>query len=280
MSEAALLRSFSQADFDAFAALSGDNNPIHVDPAFSAATKFGRTVAHGVLLLTVLTGLIERLRPSAVITTQDVRFPAPTFTGEEMKFRTWQEGEGVTFSVIRAADGVTTCDGRFSLLPEPTEQARVEGKMPGAGGVAQSGGGALERSSLHQPALTLNQPSPLAAGEGLDRRFSSEDVTAYVALGGALPADGSVPVPLIGAMFSYLLGVKLPGRGANYLKQRTRYLGAATIGAPLSACVEITRKRPDKQLIDLATVCRDETGALLAEGRALIHAGDVAGAFD
>src|SRR5210317_380667 len=53
----------TQADFDAFAELSGDDNPIHVDPAFCAKTRFGRTVSHGMLLSTVLRGLIDQLVP-------------------------------------------------------------------------------------------------------------------------------------------------------------------------------------------------------------------------
>ena len=43
---ASIERIFSQVDFDRFARLSGDNNPIHIDPAFSARTPFGQTVAH------------------------------------------------------------------------------------------------------------------------------------------------------------------------------------------------------------------------------------------
>jgi acyl dehydratase len=240
-----LHRTFSQADFDRFAALSGDDNPIHVDPAFSARTKFGRTVAHGVLLITVLTGLVKRLRPAHAIRAQDVRFPAPTFTEEETEFRAWNSGEDITFAVTRMADQVVTCDGRFSFATpaasEPTEE-----------------GGAVE----------------------LTRAFSHADVGALLGLGGALPPDGSVPIPLLGAMFSYLLGVELPGRGTNYLKQQTRYLAPAAIGEPLTARVAITRKRPDKQLIDLSTTCRSASGSLICEGRALVHAGDVAGAFD
>jgi acyl dehydratase len=48
--EESIRRVFSQSDFDRFAALSGDDNPIHIDPEFSARSKFGRTVAHGMFL--------------------------------------------------------------------------------------------------------------------------------------------------------------------------------------------------------------------------------------
>jgi acyl dehydratase len=50
------VKTFTQAEFDAFARLSGDDNPIHVDPEFSARTRFGRTVAHGMLLYGVNCG--------------------------------------------------------------------------------------------------------------------------------------------------------------------------------------------------------------------------------
>src|SRR5688500_2787 len=56
MTTYSLVRSLSQAEFDLFARISGDNNPIHVDPEFSARTRFGRTVSHGMLLYTVLWG--------------------------------------------------------------------------------------------------------------------------------------------------------------------------------------------------------------------------------
>ncbi len=43
-------RRLSQDDFLAFARLSGDENPIHTDALFSARTRFGRPVAHGMFL--------------------------------------------------------------------------------------------------------------------------------------------------------------------------------------------------------------------------------------
>ncbi len=75
---------FTQGEFDEFARLSGDNNPIHVDPAFAARTRFGRTVSHGMLLYGLICGVLSRHFPGATQLEQRFTFPAPTFTGEEM----------------------------------------------------------------------------------------------------------------------------------------------------------------------------------------------------
>lgn len=106
------------------------------------------------------------------------------------------------------------------------------------------------------------------------RTFSLEDLRDYTRLSGHSVAGGQVPEPMIGGLFSYLLGVKLPGLGTHYLKQETRYESAAAIGEALTARVEITRLRPDKQLVDLATTCRLADGSLAASGRALVFVGD------
>ena len=74
----------TQAEFDAFARVSGDDNPIHVDPAFSARTRFGRTVAHGMLIYSKLWGLLRQARPGARQTGQQLMFPNPSFAGESI----------------------------------------------------------------------------------------------------------------------------------------------------------------------------------------------------
>lgn len=88
-----------------------------------------------------------------------------------------------------------------------------------------------------------------------------------------------MPEALVNGLFSYLLGVHLPGQGTNYLKQETDFVAPAPLGLPLVARVEITRLRPDKHLVDLATTCHTGDGALVARGRALVLARDVADAF-
>ena len=120
--QVSIVKVFSQADFDSFASLSGDNNPIHTDPVYCAGTRFGRTVAHGLLLCSVLRGLIERLIPGTRLDKQSVMFPAPTYASEPMQFTVnIAEGAGngikLKLEVKRMDDGVVTCQGhaRVSL---------------------------------------------------------------------------------------------------------------------------------------------------------------------
>lgn len=108
------------------------------------------------------------------------------------------------------------------------------------------------------------------------RSYTPGDIAAFQALAGDTgTAPDAVPEPLIGALFSYLLGVDLPGFGTNYLKQEMQFERPAPISVPLIARVEITRLRPDKHLVDLATTCRDAGGTVYCRGRALVLAKDV-----
>jgi 3-hydroxybutyryl-CoA dehydratase len=108
------------------------------------------------------------------------------------------------------------------------------------------------------------------------RTFRPEDVAALAKLsGGQCAGKETVPEPLIGGLFSYLLGRELPGFGTNYLKQQMRFLSPAPLGEPITATVEITRIRPDKHLVDLATTCTAADGTVLCDGRALVLVEDV-----
>jgi 3-hydroxybutyryl-CoA dehydratase len=110
----------------------------------------------------------------------------------------------------------------------------------------------------------------------LTRSFAPDDLQSFLAMAGHGPgALAHVPEPLIGALFSYLLGVELPGFGTNYLKQEMIFESPAPVGEPLTATVEITRLRPDKHLADLATLCTDARGTVICRGRALVLIRDV-----
>jgi 3-hydroxybutyryl-CoA dehydratase len=54
-------RTITEADIVNFAGLSGDYNPIHVNASYAGATMFGQRIAHGLLVLSVASGLTTGL---------------------------------------------------------------------------------------------------------------------------------------------------------------------------------------------------------------------------
>ncbi len=104
------------------------------------------------------------------------------------------------------------------------------------------------------------------------RHFSAQDLIGYETLAGTRGAH--IPEPLIAALFSYLLGVKLPGPGTNYLKQEIGFVRQAPLDAVVTASVEVTRLRPDKKIVDLWAKAVLSDGTVIAEGRSLVKYAD------
>ena len=112
-------RRFTQEDFNRFADLSGDNNPIHVDPQFSARTRFGRTVAHGMLLYSTICRVLSTQYPGPGVLQikQEMMFQNPTYTDTEItvKFEVIDvkpdEQRAEISTVICLPDGKLACDG-------------------------------------------------------------------------------------------------------------------------------------------------------------------------
>lgn len=82
-------RTITEADIVNFAGLSGDYNPMHTDAVFAEATQFGKRVAHGLLGLSVTSGLAYQLGflEGTVIafTGLEWKFRAPIFIGDTIK---------------------------------------------------------------------------------------------------------------------------------------------------------------------------------------------------
>jgi acyl dehydratase len=98
-------RTVTEADIVNFAGVSGDFNPVHTDALFAADSLFGQRIAHGVLGLSVATGLLSRtalLGPTAVafLGINNWRFETPILIGDTLRVRATVTGKRPT----RAAD--------------------------------------------------------------------------------------------------------------------------------------------------------------------------------
>jgi 3-hydroxybutyryl-CoA dehydratase len=111
----------------------------------------------------------------------------------------------------------------------------------------------------------------LGESASVARTFTMQDVAAYATLAEDRAAPPAiVPGPLIGGMFSQLLGTKLPGRGTNWLKQKMRLIAPAFVGETLIATVRVVRVRPEKGLVNLSTTCATADGRSICDGEALV----------
>ena len=117
----------SQQDFDRFADLSGDDNPIHTDAEFAASTVFGATVSHGMLLFTRLRGVMAQHFPGAVLEQQALMFSSPAYAEEPLHLTltpmSQDQHQVSLLADIRKPDGRSCLNGECRLrLPAAGEQ--------------------------------------------------------------------------------------------------------------------------------------------------------------
>jgi 3-hydroxybutyryl-CoA dehydratase len=81
-----LRKTITQELVDLYAEASGDHNPLHIEPAFAAQTRFGRTVAHGQLTLAIVSQAITRWAWSSYAHGGglDSAFLGPVFPGDQV----------------------------------------------------------------------------------------------------------------------------------------------------------------------------------------------------
>src|ERR1044071_880742 len=86
---AEITKKIEQADIEAFADVTGDRNPVHVDEAFAQQTRFGRRIAHGMLTASLISSVLANKLPGegSVYLGQTLQFVAPVFPGDEVTAR-------------------------------------------------------------------------------------------------------------------------------------------------------------------------------------------------
>ncbi|TFF73848.1 enoyl-CoA hydratase [Aeromonas taiwanensis] len=84
--KASLTKRFGPAEVAAFAGLSEDFNPLHLDPDFAATTVFERPIVHGMLLASLFSGLLGQQFPGkgSIYLGQSLSFKLPVFVGDEV----------------------------------------------------------------------------------------------------------------------------------------------------------------------------------------------------
>jgi acyl dehydratase len=261
---------FTQQDFDLFARLSGDTNPIHVDPAFAAATRFGHTVAHGMLLFAVASAAINRwIGGKLNLHEQQLVFPAPTFAGEEvllhLTIQPDQDKRRRRIDLVMRTSSGETCLGQalvgFDKLIPPGSPLPV-----------------VPTDATVLKGLRVGMRAERA------RMLNENDVQAFVDLTddthpGYADSPPIVPPALLGGAISDLLGVSLPGPGSNWLKQSYRFQRHVRAGEEIRSSVEISRLRPAKHLVNLQTDLDIDAGTVVS-GEALLLVSDLADRSD
>lgn len=247
-------RTLSQSEFDLFARVSGDANPLHVDPDAAATGPFGSTVAHGMLLYTIVWGAIHTAVPNAVPRRVTLTWaaPAPVDQGMTVTITPQDTNGGIRFRLTRP-DGIACCEGQTRLGPQ--DDALI----------------VSDDMAIGTP-LADTAPLPrLGARVRVDRKFSPSDIAGFAVLAGLERADFDfLPEPLLGALFSQLLGMRLPGRGSLYRKQQLEFSFSTPLYQPLTAAAEVAAVDAASGLVTLRTLATLADATILADGRALV----------
>ncbi len=126
-------RTVTETDVVGFAGLSGDFNALHTDAVFAGDTPYGERIAHGLLVLSIASGLVTRL-PMSVDLQDNIlgllgitcRWTGPTLIGDTVHVRvtvkdkreTSKSDRGVVVfdRVVVKDDGSTVLDSEWTLL--------------------------------------------------------------------------------------------------------------------------------------------------------------------
>ena len=131
-------RTVTETDIVSFAGVSGDFNPIHVDHEFARTTAFRRPVAHGLLVLSISSGLglhAPAMRTLAFLGIREWKFVEPVYIGDTVRVRSKLLDKEVRARGRRAVltwqRQIVNQEGR--VVQEGITQTLVQGRAAEAG---------------------------------------------------------------------------------------------------------------------------------------------------
>ncbi len=125
--------SFSQAEVMAFAQVTGDTNPVHLDPEYAKQTVFRRPIMHGMLAGSVFSKVFGTLFPGegTIYLKQDLQFIAPMYVDEQYEavltisaLEPARSKAMVRTQIIHLNSGKTVVEGAAEIINRQQLRAR------------------------------------------------------------------------------------------------------------------------------------------------------------
>jgi len=121
--EASYAKKITNDDVLAFAELSGDKNPVHLDDAYAAGTMFKQRIAHGMLSAGFISAVFgtKMPGPGSIYVAQSLKFRAPVKIGDSVTAKVEvtaraPEKKFVTFKTQCLVGDTVVIDGEATLM--------------------------------------------------------------------------------------------------------------------------------------------------------------------
>ena len=123
-----LERAFSAEDVLAFAAVSGDYSPLHVDPDYAGGPEFGAQVVHGMLLASLFSQLVGMRVPGrhALYLGQDLTFRRPVLIGETVRAIAKVSGKSDSTRTLVLSTEIRSLDDKVLVMGTAKVKVRDE----------------------------------------------------------------------------------------------------------------------------------------------------------
>jgi 3-hydroxybutyryl-CoA dehydratase len=123
--KASMRKTITEADVSAFAQISGDTNPVHLDKDYAAKSMFKERIAHGMLTAGLISAVLGTKLPGvgSIYLSQSLKFLAPVKLGDTVEaevevIEKLEEKNRVRLrTVCRNQSGQVVIDGEALIMP-------------------------------------------------------------------------------------------------------------------------------------------------------------------